>query len=154
MEYDFCLVTAVKRDGTEYEVLGLLRSLEMLDIQLPVFIAIFNHPPKFDLIQELEVCGDLECLFDVDDEDLEAAVKSNIDQIVKGRYRRIAYVDRRLRVYGVPEVPEGVTTLVPSDMISYKNTDALISYMKATLDPELFNKCNISEDCGHSTAST
>lgn len=154
MEYDFCLVTAVRRDGTEYEVLGLLRSLEMLDIQLPVFIAIFNHPPKFDLIQELEVCGDLECLFDVDDGDLEAAVKNNIDQIVKGRYKRIAYVDHKLRVYGTPDVPDGVTTLVPSDTISHKNADALISYMKATLNPELFSRCNISEDCGHSMAST
>lgn len=143
MAYDFCIVTAVKRDGTEYEVLGLLRSLEMIDISMPIYIAVFNHPPAFDLIPELEVCGDLNCNFDTDDGDLEAAVLGNLDKIVKKPYHKILYIDHHLRVYLLPEVTEGVTIAQPSDGISREITPELAAYMRKTLTPDLLKKTGL-----------
>ena len=143
MGYDFAIITSVKNDGTEYNILGLLRSLEMLDINIPVYIACFNHPPKFDLISELEVCGDLICNFDIDDSDLQSATLDYAGKIASKKYKKILYVNHNLRVYKIPDVPDGISIASVGDGIDYCTSDDLKRYMKCTIVPDLLEKCNL-----------
>lgn len=130
---DKAIVTAVVRDGTEYNVIRLLRSLEMIDINMHVFVCLFDTPPKFDLIQELEVCSNLLVNLDIRPDDLQKSTIEFIKPIIGHKYRSILYVDHNKWLTSIPELPQGISVF--SD--AHKMTDDLAQFIKSSVSERL-----------------
>lgn len=131
------IITSVSKDGSEYNIIGLLRSLELLDINLNIYIGVFSNPPDFDLIQELEVCGNLHYDGTIDDSDLETSTKKYFSNIIGSKYDSIVYIDHCYRLYKIPTFEKGISTITGS----YETTAELEKFMKSSMSPELFEKC-------------
>lgn len=133
---DSAIITAVKCDGTEYNVLRLLRSLEQLDITLNIYTGVFAHPPGFDLLQELEVSSNL--IFDasVNDNDLERCALEYFSDIIGHKFKSILYIDHNDIITKMPLFTPGLSVYKSADIM----TPTLRQFILSSISPELARK--------------
>lgn len=135
---DKAIVTAVTRDGTEYNIVRLLRSLELIDINLPTFTCVFWMPPKFDLLQEIEVCSNLLLNLDTTPSDLERDTIEFITPIIGHKYKSILYVDHNKWLTSIPQLPPGISTFDGQ----HGMTDALAKFIRTSVNEALLSKAD------------